>query len=199
MKKKKVLVIVAHPDDETLWMGATLLRKRKVWDTTVVCLTRASDKDRAPKFQKVTKALGVKGCIYDLDDEHLHQPLGQTQIIHILKKFSDQKVDALFTHNKNGEYNHPRHIETHNAVVSALKKRILKAKKVFFFSYKKVSNNFQGYATYNSSADILIKLRDDELAMKKKLAIDVYGYDRKGQGFEELTANNPIESFDTLK
>jgi len=51
---------------------------------------------------------------------------------------------------------------------------------------------------YNSNADKLIKLNSDELFMKRKLAIEVYGYNRGRIGFEENSAG-PIESFSELK
>jgi hypothetical protein len=71
----------------------------------------------------------------------------------------------------------------------------LTPKKTFFFSYHKVENKDEGYAIYNSSATKLIKLNHRELSMKRDLAINIYGYDRGGIGFEENSAG-PIEAFD---
>jgi len=48
---KTVAVIVAHPDDETLWAGGTILGHSS-WECFVACLCRASDKERAEKFKK---------------------------------------------------------------------------------------------------------------------------------------------------
>lgn len=193
--KKKVLVVVAHPDDEIIWMGGTLLRNKNKWNVTTVCICRASDKDREPKFWKVRKIIGDKGFIYDLDDES-DRPLKRKEIVKIIKKHSDKEYDILFTHGEGGESGHQRHVDVHNAVKEMLRKGELKSKEVFFFSYLSRKNDYQGYCVYNSSADKLIKLGDDELEIKKKIQLEIYGYGKGG--FEDLSCGK-IEAFDKLK
>ena len=197
MKKKEILVIVAHPDDETIWMGGTLLKSK--FNKTIVCLCRKKDKDRAPKFEKACKMLNAKGYISDLDDfekGYFKKISSQDIIKRILKFAKEKKYDYLFTHGKNGEYEHIRHKEIHNAVKEMLNKKILSVKKVFFFSYLPKKNNFQGYAKYNSSADKLIKLNFNEILMKKNIIKNIYCYSEGG--FEEKSSDK-IEAFDSLK
>ena len=122
---KRVLVIIAHPDDELIWMGGTLLRHKKDWNTTVLCLTRKSDKDRYPKFKKACKMLGVKGVIYDLDDT-TSNPWNQEQVIKLIARHSKQPYDIVFTHGRNGEYGHPRHKETNKIVNKIVDDKTLK-------------------------------------------------------------------------
>ena len=74
MTGKRAVVIVAHPDDETLWAGGTILLNRK-YRWTVVTLCRRSDPDRAPKFFRVLARLGAEGKMGDLDDGPAQIPL----------------------------------------------------------------------------------------------------------------------------
>ena len=67
---KTALCIVAHPDDETIWMGGTIMKNNYNW--TIICLCRKNDLDRSPKFKKVCDYYKAKSIISDLDDEKLN-------------------------------------------------------------------------------------------------------------------------------
>ena len=53
---RQVAVVVAHPDDETLWAGGLLLGHPE-WSPFIVTLCRGQDPDRAPKFQRALECL----------------------------------------------------------------------------------------------------------------------------------------------
>jgi LmbE family N-acetylglucosaminyl deacetylase len=194
---KKILVIVAHPDDELIWMGGTLLRHKdkRDWNTTVLCLTRKSDSDRNPKFFKVAKELGVEAHIYDFDDT-TSEPWNPSEVIKIIKKFSNKVYDIVFTHGKNGEYGHPHHKLINKIINKLVEDNILKTKSLMNFDYFKRKNNYQGYCIPNLSTNKFIKLKSQELIIKKHLIKNVYGYQEGG--FEEKSCNQ-IESFKKIK
>src|ERR1039458_2480503 len=56
----RAAVVVAHPDDETLWCGGYILNHPE-FHWRIVTLCRASDPDRAPKFRRVLQRLGAEG------------------------------------------------------------------------------------------------------------------------------------------
>lgn len=66
VKTKEVAIIVAHPDDETLWVGGTIL-SHPAWSCFVVSVCRRSDSNRAPKFYKALEAFNSSGALGDLN------------------------------------------------------------------------------------------------------------------------------------
>lgn len=195
---KEALVIVAHPDDEIIWMGGMIL-KNKDWDWTVFSLCRESDADRNPKFFSVCKMLKIQGIMADLDDEVL-RPLNKNIIIEtILEKVKDH-YDYIFTHGKNGEYGHIRHREVYWAVKKIISDKKITCKKFLTFDYtmgKNIPHPDLLPPQPRDDADLVIKLTSEELDYKKKIIRDIYGYPNEN-GFELMSCNSE-ESFSVIK
>ncbi len=141
--RKSVAIIVAHPDDETLWAGGTILSHPE-WDCFVVCMSRSRDTDRAPKFYVAMKLLHAEGIMGDLDDgpeQHLLEPEEIESAILQLLPVKD--YDLIITHNASGEYTrHVRHEEVNRAVFDLWEKKKISTNEIWTFAYE------DGNATY---------------------------------------------------
>jgi LmbE family N-acetylglucosaminyl deacetylase len=133
---KRAALVVAHPDDETLWAGGTILVNRS-WRWTVVALTRASDPDRAPKFRRAMERLGAEGAMADLDDGPEQRPLDPREVEEaVLATLPAAEYDLVFTHGPRGEYTrHLRHEETSRAVQALWTSGRLVARELRMFAY----------------------------------------------------------------
>jgi LmbE family N-acetylglucosaminyl deacetylase len=172
---KKVAVIVAHPDDETLWAGGTILMHPE-WRCKIVTLCRASDPDRAPKFSKLLTHLGAFGHMADLDDgpKQLSLPDEEVQQT-VLTLIGETEFDLLITHGPWGEYiRHRRHEETSKAVLTLWQTGRVRTKELWCFAYE------DGNKTYFPRAvtDAHRKFPLPQAIWRKKYRIitEIYGF-----------------------
>lgn len=168
-------VIVAHPDDETLWAGGTILLHPKAkW--TVITLCRKSDQDRSPKFFRALEKLGASGAMGDLDDGPEQSPLISHEVQNtILELLPSLRFDLIITHGLMGEYScHLRHEETGKAVMALWESQRLFAKEIWRFAYKDGGGNYLPKPIRN--ADMHIKLPKKIWQKKYHIITEIYGF-----------------------
>jgi len=196
-KNSKALVIVAHPDDETIWMGGLIMRNPQVeWMIMSTC--RASDTDRAPKFARVCAVYKAHALIEDMDDEGkwaFQKNVRETKKV-LLKHFAGKQFDYLFTHGMNGEYGHPVHKVVHEAVYDLIRREKIKANEVYFFNYKKKYRRPFSEMIIRNNSDVLVPLTKSELMKKKEIVSKMHGYPM--DGIDVSLCMNP-EAFRKMK
>jgi len=174
-KYENCAVIVAHPDDESLWCGGFMLMHPEVkW--TVVTLCRGSDADRVPKFFKAIEVLGASGVMGDLDDGPDQNPLPEREVQGTIKELlGGGKFDLVLTHSTSGEYTrHLRHEETAGAVLKLWDSNKLQAEQVWSFAYEDGGKRYLPLPC--NEADMVIKLPDGIWQEKYKIITQIYGF-----------------------
>ena len=141
----RTAVVVAHPDDETLWAGGLLARYNN-WDI-VCCSIPRRDPERINDFKDAVKFLNHNPVIYETTE-----PSASVQMSH-LYNVDLSNYDCIFTHNIKGEYGHVHHKQIHKFVMANT------SCKVYSFGFGK--------------GKIVINLTQDEIKLKS-LALQCY-------------------------
>lgn len=180
IKKKYQLVVVAHPDDETLFMGGWILSNPKV-NYHIICVTDGDgDGDalrRMKQFKKACTLLGASSFeqldfpdVYEerLDVKSLEEYLRSLPL-----------PEKVFTHGIVGEYGHPHHQDVSFAVHSS------------FYRRAPVMS-----VAYNCHPDECISLKKSVFDKKAEILSKVYGSET--QRFAHLIPNYHSEGFTKL-
>jgi len=175
---KNVAIIVAHPDDETLWAGGTIL-SHPSWKCFIICLCRGNDSDRAPKFYEALNVLKSEGIMGDLDDGPEQKPLDEkdveTAIIDLLPPLN---FDLIITHNPAGEYTkHLRHEETSKAVLTLWQNGKLAASELWTFAYE--DGNKKYYPKAIDKAPGYRALTNRIWSRKYSIITEIYGFEKE--------------------
>ena len=176
---KRVAVIVAHPDDETLWAGGTILNQPS-WNWFITTLCRASDRDRAPKFFQALGILGARGTMGDLDDGPDQEPLAENVVQEaILQLLPQTHFDLILSHNPAGEYTrHRRHEEIGNAVIMLWWKGKLSTDELWVFAYEDGRKQYRPRAI--QTAAIFYKVPEPIWQKKYRIITSIYGFEKNG-------------------
>jgi len=189
--RKSVAVIVAHPDDETLWAGGTILSNPS-WKLFVVCLCRAGDIDRAPRFYNALKNLKSEGIMGNLNDGPDQKKLEENEVERaILQLLPPTHFDLIISHNPSGEYTrHIRHEETGKAVIKLWYAGKISARELWTFAYE--DGNRKYYPRPVENATVYLNLTKLIWNRKYIIITETYGF-KKGSFEAETTPR--AESF----
>ena len=175
MDKKNVAIIVAHPDDETLWAGGLLLDNSN-WECVIISLCRKFDPDRSQKFYKVLHSLNALGTMGNLDDGPHQNPQDINEIQSIILGLLPRKAyDLMITHSPSGEYTrHLRHEEVGKAAIELWMYKRINAKELWLFAYEDGNKTYLPRSII--AADYHFILPEDIWQRKYDLITKVYGF-----------------------
>ena len=157
------VMIVAHPDDETIWGGMHLLKDKYL----VVCLTNGDNEIRSKEFKEVMKKTQNTGLILNYPDKtngkrdnwkSSYQKI-EDDLNYLLSK---QHFNLVVTHNPKGEYGHQHHKMT-SAIVTSIAKDLA------------ITNNLKYFGLYYRKTNPILPMKptfDDDLT-KQKLELAV--------------------------
>lgn len=156
----KNLMIVAHPDDETLWGGAHLIED----DYLVVCITCGPIKERVNEFISVMEATEDKYILLGYPDKTNGSRDNWKNCKDDLTKDLDKIINlkdwnVIVTHNPEGEYGHLHHKLT-NSIVTDL---VSTKDKLYYFGRYHSKNTFANF--YDEMSPI------SETTYKKKVHV----------------------------
>jgi LmbE family N-acetylglucosaminyl deacetylase len=211
LSTKAVALIVAHPDDETLWAGGTIL-SHPSWKCFIVCLCRGSDKERASRFYDALKVLKSEGIMGDLDDGPDQKPLDGKEVERaILDLLPPKHFDLIISHNPSGEYTrHIRHEEVSKAVIKLWHAGKISTHELWTFAYE--DGNKKYFPRPVENATIYQKLTKRIWLRKNSIITVTYGFEKgsfeaettpRAESFWQFTysydAQRWLKQFDNLK
>jgi LmbE family N-acetylglucosaminyl deacetylase len=173
--RPRAAVVVAHPDDETLWCGGYILTHPEfLW--RIVTLCRAADPDRAPRFRQVLQRLGAEGEMADLDDGPEQVPLPLEQVRETTARLlAASSYNLILTHGPNGEYTrHRRHAECCRTVVDLWRSGSIATKRLWLFAYEDGERAY--LPRVRDDADRRDALPDGVWLEKRRLITELYGF-----------------------
>ena len=189
IRKNKILVVAAHPDDEILGCGATMYKlARKNCNVSVLILGKGID-SRANNFKekknfskkkdkliiaskKANKILGVKNLYHEDFPDNEFDTVSLLKIIKLVEKYINKlKPDTIFTHSISDlNVDHRKTIE---AVITATRTTInCPVKNIFSFEIPSSTDWAFNFNKKNFQPNYFINI-ENELKFKLK-ALNAY-------------------------
>ena len=168
------LIIVAHPDDESIFAGNEILNNTYY----IVCITNGNNPIRKKEFEKMLIATNNTGTLLSYPDKTNGERNDWSTISNEIEKdlsaiIASNKWDKIVTHNPQGEYGHIQHKRTNELVTNVVKQQNLQEKLYYFAPYfqaidepehtkvltaDEISAKIKLLAIYSSQSKIIKKL-----------------------------------------
>ena len=113
-------IVMAHPDDETLWAGGLPIRFPTLEWSAVCCSIPRLDPERADHFKNACGVLGIRNFnVLPFSEGEPSREFEHIDMLHRL--FSTSQIgtpcDSFVTHGPDGEYGHVHHKQIHRYVM----------------------------------------------------------------------------------
>jgi hypothetical protein len=158
------LLIVAHPDDETLW-GYYQLKESKGWK--ILCVTNANNITRINELKNIATYFDAALELWNYQDSEFHYNIHPQLYKDIENEINKPNVKMILTHNPLGEYGHIQHIKVSNVVLTVSKKP------TYVFSYtpndkrKSRENEICNMKKYYASQDKIFESHCQKITKNK--------------------------------
>ncbi len=183
-EKKYRLLVVAHPDDETLFFSAALMQKspkNTQLPFKIICVTNGNadgaGNERTKQFQAACVKLNVPEA-FQLDFPDIYEKRLDVNLLTDFLKTLPMPTE-VYTHGIVGEYGHPHHQDVSFAVHQAFAKKV----KIWV-------------PAYNCEAEKVVSLSAADYKIKSKIYAEIY----QGETlrFSQFIPNRNADEYTTL-